>query len=232
MAIYFKNGLKMDHMKRILPSIQYLKNNNRIHDLYTFSIPFQLRKCVFNTLNIPSYCYTIDCTTLYPFTKFISKNIKVYMSNKAFVVKLPYTELHSLHVVLHFLQNHSKNFPIFVDAEFTNYDLVFIQNILKQFPETKLYFKISDLEFSYLWIEDVQDEVLKTKSTVFYDRIEFNLPDHFENNMFYYRESKGELKGCIDFKKIFKVHDKNLGILSTGYLFPRSIQKDSVVILK
>jgi hypothetical protein len=232
MPIYFKSGLKMDHMKRILPCIQYFDMKNKIHDLYTFSIPFQLRKCVFNTLNIPSYSYNVDCSTLYPFTKFISKNIKVYMSNKAFVIKIQHNDLQSLNVVIHFLQNHSKNFPIFIDAEFTNSDMVFIQNILKQFPETKLYFKISDLEFSYLYIEDVKNDTLYTKSTVFYDRIEPNFPDYFEKNMFYYRDVKDEVKGCIDFKKYFKVYDKNLGILSQNYLFPKSIEKDSIVILK
>jgi hypothetical protein len=232
MSVYFKNGLKMEHMKRILPCVQYLKSKNRIHDLYTFSIPFQLRKCVFNTLKIPTYAYDIDCSTLYPFTKFISKNIQVYMSKKAFIIRLPYTELPSLSIVIHFLQDHSKNFPIFIDSEFTNHNIVLMQEILKRFPNTKLYFKISDLEFSYLYLEDVKDEVLNTKSTVLYDRIETNFPEYFENNMFYYKESKGELKGCVDFKKYFEVHDKNLGILSPSYPFPRSIQKDSIVILQ
>jgi hypothetical protein len=232
MSVYFKNGLKMEHMNRILPCIQYVKSKNRIHDLYTFSIPFQLRKCVFNTLRIPTYSYNINCTTLYPFTKFISKNIKVYMSKKAFVVKLPYTELSSLHIVIHFLQDHSKNFPIFVDSEFTNQNILLIQEILNQFPNTKLYFKISDLEFSYLHVEDVRDEILKTKSTVFYDRIESNFPDYYEKNMFYYTEIKEEIKGSIEFKKYFKVYDRNLGILSPSYPFPKNIQKDSIVILQ
>jgi hypothetical protein len=232
MAVYFKNGLKMDHMKRILPCVTYLKSKNRIHDLYTFSIPFQLRKCVFNTLKIPSYVYDIDCSTLYPFTKFISKKIEVYMSKKAFVIKLPYTELQSLSVVIHFLQDHSKNFPIFIDSEFTNQNIVLIQEILKKFPNTKLYFKLSDLEFSYLYIEDVKDEILKTKTSVLYDRIESNFPEYYENDIFYYKDIKGELKGCIEFKKYFKIYDENLGILSQNYSFPKNIQNDSIVILQ
>lgn len=232
MAVYFKSGLRMGHMKQILPCIHYMKSNNKIHDLYTFSIPFQLRKCVFNTLKIPSYSYTIDCSTLYPFTKFISKNIEVYMSKKAFVIKLPYTELQSLHIVIQFLQDHSKNFPIFIDCEFTNQNIVFIQEILKKFPTMKLYFKISDLEFSYLYIENIKDNILYTKSEVLHDRIDINFPEYYETNMFYHKEIKGEIKGCLDFNTYFEIYDLNLGILSKNYPFPKNIHKDSIIILQ
>jgi hypothetical protein len=219
-------------MQRILPCVNYFKFINKLHDLHTFSIPYKFRKCIFKTLNIPSYTYEINLSSLYPFTKFLSKTIQVYMSKKAFVIKIPYEELHSLSVIIHFLAEHSTKFPIFVDCEFTNQNIVFIQEILKKFPDRKLYFKISDLEFSYIHIENVTDDVLYTKSNVLYDRIEYNFPDSFEKDMFYYNEIKGEIKGSYDFQKFFKVYDKNLGILSQNYPFPRTIKNDSIVILQ
>lgn len=232
MSLYFKSGLKREHMQRILPCVHFFKNHNKIHDLHAFSIPYQLRKCIFKTLKIPSYSYEIDSTRLYPFTKFLSKNIQVYMSKKAFVIKIPYEELNSLSVIIHFLAEHSVSFPVFIDCEFTNQNIVFIQEIIKKFPDRKLYFKISDLEFSYIHIENVSDEILYTKSNVLYDRIEHNFPDTFEKDMFYFNEIKGEIKGSLDFQKFFKVYDKNLGILSQNYPFPKSIKNDSIVILQ
>lgn len=232
MSLYFKSGLNIEHMKRISPCVQYFKTKNKIHDLYTFSIPFQLRKCIFKTLNIPSYSHEIDTTSLYPFTKFLSKRIQVFMSKNAFMIKIPYEDLHSLSIIIHFLYEHSKSFPIFIDSEFTNQNVVFIQEILKKFPDRKLYFKISDLEFSYIHIENVSNDILHTKSTVLFDRIQYNFPDEYEKDMFYYNECKGKIIGNIDFKKYFKVYDKNLGILSQNYPFPRCIDNDSIVILQ
>jgi len=232
MSLYFKSGFKIENMKRILSCVQYFKSIDKIHDLHTFSIPYAFRKCIFKTLKIPSYSYEIDYKSLYPFTKFLSKTIQVYMSNKAFVIKIPYDELQSLSVIIHFLAEHSSSFPIFVDCEFTNKNIVFIQEILKKFPDRKLYFKVSDLEFSYIYIENVTHDVLYTKSNVLYDRIEYNFPDNFEKNMFYYNEVKGEILGNIDFQKYFKIYDKNLGVLSQNYPFPRTIKNDSIVILQ
>jgi hypothetical protein len=154
------------------------------------------------------------------------------MSKKAFVIKIPYEELNSLSVIIHFLAEHSTSFPVFIDCEFTNQNIVFIQEIIKKFPDRKLYFKISDLEFSYIHVENVSDEILYTKSNVLYDRIEYNFPDTFEKDMFYFNEIKGEIKGNLDFQKFFKVYDKNLGILSQNYPFPITIKNDSIVILQ
>jgi hypothetical protein len=232
MSLYFKSGFKKEHMQRILSCVKYFKSQDKLHDLHTFSIPYQLRKCIFKTLKIPSYSYEIDSTVLYPFTKFLSKTVQVYMSKKAFVIKIPYEDLVSLSVVIHFLAEHSKSFPIFIDCEFTNQNIVFIQETIKKFPDRKLYFKISNLEFSYIHVENVTNDILYTKSNVLYDRIEYNFPDIFEKDMTYYNEIDGEIKGNIDFQKYFKIYDKNLGILSNNYPFPRCINNDSVVILQ
>jgi hypothetical protein len=154
------------------------------------------------------------------------------MSKKAYVIKISYEDLRSLSIVIHFLAEHSVSFPIFIDCEFTNHNLMFIQEILKKFPDRKLFFKISDLEFSYIHVESVSHDTLYTKSNVLFDRIEYNFPESYEKDMFYYNEVEGEISGNIDFKKYFKVYDKNLGILSQNYPFPRSIKNDSIVILQ
>jgi hypothetical protein len=232
MSLYFKSGLNKEHMNKILSCVTYFRSLDKIHDLHTFSIPYQFRKCIFKTLKIPSYSHDINLTTLYPFTKFLSKTIQVYMSKKAYVIKISYEDLRSLSIVIHFLAEHSVSFPIFIDCEFTNHNLMFIQEILKKFPDRKLFFKISDLEFSYIHVESVSHDTLYTKSNVLFDRIEYNFPESYEKDMFYYNEVEGEISGNIDFKKYFKVYDKNLGILSQNYPFPRSIKNDSIVILQ
>jgi hypothetical protein len=62
-------------------------------------------------------------------------------------------------------------------------DIPFIQNILSKFPERKISFKISDIEFSYLKINSIKDDIIYTETDCLLERLEAELPNYYEKDI-------------------------------------------------
>jgi len=235
MKLYFKSGMAPIKMLRIIPCINHFIKKDNFDKLYTYSISYELRKNLCKSLLIPTYKFDINLKEYKKFSKFISNSIQVYINEKNFLIDIPYEEINLLPLLLNFLddQKDTKNHKIYIKSEFSHSDILFMNNIIKDFSSRSIFFRLSDLEFSYLKINEVKGDTLYTETSCFYERLEPNFPEQYEKNLFYYRLiNDNQLKPDIGFMKFFKVYDKNLGLISHNYRFPNSIEKDSIIVLQ
>ncbi len=231
--------MTMSKMDRIVPCINHFIKKDNFDKLYTYSISYELRKSLCKSVLIPTYKYDINLKEYKKFSKFISNSIQVYTNENKFLINIPYEEINILPILLNFLddQKSTKNHTIYINSEFSNSDILFMNHILRDFPNRSIFFRLSDLEFSYLKVNEVKDDIIYTETSCFYERLEPNFPEHYEKNLFYYKsfEDKSifdKIRPDIGFMKFFKVYDKNLGLISHNYRFPINIEKDSVIILQ
>jgi hypothetical protein len=246
MKLYFKSGMTSTKMSRIIPCINHFIKKDNYDKLYTYSISYELRKNLCKSVLIPTYKYDINLKDYKKFSKFISNSIHVYVNENEnkFLINIPYEEINILPILLNFLddQKSTKNHTIYINSEFSNSDILFMNHMLRDFPNRNIFFRLSDLEFSYLKVNEVKDDTLYTETSCFYERLEHNFPEQYEKNLFYYKLNEDklnedrlvedQLKPDIDIKKFFKVYDKNLGLITHNYRFPKSIEKDSIIILE
>ncbi len=231
--------MTMSKMHRIIPCINHFIKKDNFDKLYTYSISYELRKNLCKSVLIPMYKYDINLKEYKKFSKFISNSIQVYINENKFLINIPYEEISLLPLLLNFLddQKNTKNHSIYINSEFSNCDMFFMNHIVRDFQNRNIFFRLSDLEFSYLKVNEVKDDTLYTETSCFYERLEPNFPEHYEKNLFYYKSFEDgsifdQLKPDIDLMKFFKIYDKNLGLLTNNYRFPRSIEKDSIIILQ
>ena len=232
MYIYIKSTLDFKQIPKISRCVKNLTSLGEFKKLYNFSIPYGLRKTIFKTLSIPTYTNEIKESSEYPFTKFISKNTKVFLGNKYFHIKINHSELVNLPIIILFLRDHNRDYSVFVDCEFTNGDISFLQDILDKFPGRKIYFKLSDIEFSYLMIKNINDGVLYTETECLLERLEIGIPNHFEKDMYFKIIKDDEIISDIGLKIFYRIEDKRLGIVSENAMFPKNLKENSIVILQ
>jgi hypothetical protein len=234
MSIYIKSTAKKSFVynNKLVKCIDSFVKTGDIDKLYYYSIPYGLRKTIFKTLNIPIYNEDISDKSLYPFTKFISKNIDVSIGKKCFYIKLKHTDFERLSMVINFLHDHNKDYTIFIDSEFTNKDINFIQTILKKFPDKNIKFKLSELEFSYFQVKEIKDNTLYTETKCLSERLEIDLPPYFEKDLHFNIIREGNLIPDIDILKYYRIQDIRSGILAENAMFPRCIKENSVMILQ
>jgi hypothetical protein len=229
MKVYFRSEILKKDISKIYPKISYLSKINKLDHLYEYSIPVHLRKNICKIMRIPTFELKNEEVKIPRFTNFISKTIPVYKTKNFFYIQIPYEEQNKLTTLLHFLKD-KHNLPCFVNGEFTNQDIPFIEKILDTFNEN-VYFKFSDLEFHYLYIEEIEEHTLKVSTHCLTENINFDLPfDTIKNKYFTVKEKDKEYTD-ISFKKYYRIVDKNLGLLSESIYLPKSIQKNDLVIL-
>lgn len=232
MYIYLKSKLDFRHLSRIAKCVRDCTLSGKTKKLYDYSIPYGLRKAVFKTLSIPTYTNELKESKEYPFTKFISKNTKVFLGNKYFHIKIEHSELESLPIIILFLKDHNADYSIYIDCEFTNSDISFIQNIMDKFPDRKIYFKLSEIEFSYLMIKSINEGILYTETECLLERLEIGIPDHFEKDL-HFKILKGEeIIPDVGLKRFYRIEDKRLGIVSENAMFPTNLKENSIIILQ
>ncbi len=232
MYIYLKSTLDFKQIPKIARCVKDLTSLGEFKKLYSFSIPYGLRKAIFKTLSIPTYTNEIKETKEYPFTKFISKNTKVFLGDKYFHIKIDHSELSNLPIIILFLKDHNTDYSVYVDCEFTNSDINFLQDIIDKFPGRKIYFKLSEIEFSYLMIKNIGDGVLYTETECLLERLEIGIPNHFEKDL-HFKTIKGEeIIPDIGLKRFYRIEDKRLGIVSENAMFPINLRENSIIILQ
>jgi hypothetical protein len=232
MSIYLKSTLNSIHFNRIAKCVNSFIKFGNIDNLYYYSIPYSLRKKVFKSYCIPFYMNNISEKKVYPFTKFISKSIDVSIGEKCFYITIRHSEFERLSTILHFLSEHNKEYAVYIDSEFTNKDLKFIESILNKFPDRNIQFKLSDIEFSYFQIKSITDNTIYIETECLTERLELDLPPYYEDNIFFTNLKNNKLISNIDIMKFYKIKDKNSGIVSEGSLLPRTIEENSFVILQ
>jgi hypothetical protein len=232
MSIYFKSTLNHNHINRIVKCTDSFIKTGNVHNLYYYSIPCSLRKKIFKSYCIPFYTDNIPDKKVYPFTKFISKNIDVSIGERSFYIRLFHHEFERLSMIIYFLSEHSKEYTIYIDSEFTNNDLQFIQNVIDKFPDRNIKFKLSDIEFSYFQIKTILDNNIYIETKCLTERLEVDLPPYFEDNISFKNLKNNRLTSNIEIMRFFKIKDKNSGIVSEGALLPRNIEEGSLVILQ
>jgi hypothetical protein len=229
MKVYFRSDFLQKNIHRIYPKISYLKNINRLDNLYEYSIPVHLRKNICKIMRIPTFEFKSEEIKIPRFINFHSKTIPVYKSKDFFYIQIPFEEHQNLITLLHFLKDKHK-LPCFINGEFTNQDIPFIEKILDKFKE-EIYFKFSDLEFHYLYIEEITGDTIKVSTQCLTENIDFDLPfDMIKNKHFIVKEEEKEYVD-IGFKKYYRLVDKNLGFLSESIYLPVSIKKNDLIIL-
>ena len=216
MRVYFRSEILKKDIPKIYPKISYLSKINKLDYLYEYSVPIHLRKNICKIMRIPTFELKNEDIKIPRFTNFISKNIPVYKTDKLFYIQIPFEE-----------QN---NLPCFVNGEFTNQDIPFVEKILDKFNEN-VYFKFSDLEFHYLYIEEIKGDTIKVSTQCLTENIDFDLPfDMIKNKHFIIKDGEKEYTD-ISIKKYYRLVDKNLGLLSESMYLPKSIQKNDLIIL-
>ena len=229
MRVFFRSDFLHENIPKIYSKISYLKNINRLDNLYEYSIPVHLRKNICKIMRIPTFDLKSQEIKIPKFLNFVSKNIPVYKTDKFFYIQIPFEEQHNLTTLLHFLKDKHK-LPCFVNGEFTNQDIPFLEKILDKFNE-EIYFKFSDLEFHYLYIEEIKGDTIKVSTKCLTENIDFDLPfDMIKNKYFIVKDGENEYID-IGFKKYYRLVDKNLGYLSESMYLPISIQKNDLIIL-
>jgi hypothetical protein len=100
------------------------------------------------------------------------------------------------------------------------------------FPRKVIKFKLSDLEFSYFQVKSVENNSIYTETKCLRERLELDLPNYHEDNISFNYIINDKLVPNIDIQRYYKIKDKRLGILSEAIMLPKSINKDSIVILR
>jgi hypothetical protein len=232
MTIYLKSTLNINHLSRITRCVTDLAKSGEFSKLYNYSIPYGLRNSIFKTLSIPTFAYEIEESKLYPFTKFISKNTKVFLSKKNFHIKINHSELHNLNTIIHFLNQHSSDYVIYVDCEFTNADIPFIESILSKFPKKKLYFKLSDIEFSYVKVKGVNGGIIYTETDCLLERLEIGLPNYYEKDTFFRIYKNDKLTSDISIKRYYRIEDEKIGFVTENAMLPSGLEENSIILLQ
>ena len=229
MRVYFRSEFLQKNIPKIYPKISYLKNINRLDNLYEYSIPVHLRKNICKIMRVPTFELKSEEIKIPRFINFVSKSIPVYKTDKFFYIQIPFEEQRNLVTLLHFLRD-KYNLPCFVNGEFTNQDIPFVEKILEKFNE-EIYFKFSDLEFHYLYIEEIKGDTIKVSTQCLTENIDFDLPfDMIKDKYFTVKDGEKEYTD-ISIKKYYRLVDKNLGLLSESIYLPKSVQENDLIIL-
>lgn len=242
MSIYLKSTLNAKHLYRIKKTVSSAIKSGNIDNLYYYSIPFGLRKTVFKSFSIPIYLNDYIDKTFCPVENFFLKDICLSLGEKCYNVYLEkvntyegvpnWTEFERLEFIIQYLNKRNKDFTIYIDSEFTNNNLRLIHTLLNRFPDVDIRFKLSDLEFSYFQIKSIENDTIYTETKCLFERLELDLPNCYEDNVSFKQIINGKLVTNIDIQRYYKIKDKKLGILSDGTMLPKSISKDSIVILR
>ncbi len=232
MTIYLKSTLNLRHLQRIVKCTDDLVKLGETSKLYSYSIPYSLRHSIFKTLHLPIFTNELNESKEYPFTKFISKSIQVFLGKKYFHIKMNRSDLINLNTIINFLNTHNEKYTIFVDYEFTNSDIPFIQNILSKFPDKKINFKLSDIEFSYLKINSIKDNIIYTETECLLERLEIGLPNYYEKDMGFRVFKNDNIRPDVGLKKYYRVEDKRLGFVTEYAMLPKNLEVNSIVILQ
>lgn len=230
MKILFKSSLGLSKIRKLAPCVSSIIETRPIQNLSSFSVPYQIRKSVFQA----SYLSLFHNNIVLDESKRMNvhfHNFSVYKSDDSFLIQMTHKDFTVLPVLIYYLLLGKPKFHLFLSCNFMIEDINFLRSLVEQFPDVKFHFELSELDFTYLEVQKVEGELLHVKTMCLRERIEDGLPNFYEKDIAFYSMKEKEVVPNLDLMKCYKVCSSNYGIISEASLFPRSLEEQTLIIL-
>lgn len=231
MKFFLHSSLGHSNVSRIGTSVLSVLNHHPVYSLGNFSIPSTLRKTIFRNAKLPLFWGDIcqKSTGLMPLS--ITCSLQIYTCQQKFIIFLRHNDFQLLPVALSSLIQANPLFPIYLYCDFIVQDTRFLEEMKRQFSDTKIYFYFSQLEYSYFQIEDIHKNTAYIKSDCLEERLQMGLQDFDTEKTHYYQNDISHIVPYIGFSRYYTVRHKNYGIVKENFLLPNSVNKDDIIIL-